>query len=775
MQSATEKIRKNKLFVNLLLIGILSALIAAAYANTINSPFIMDDDHTIVQNPFIKIDDLSVESLKHSLKYSGNRWLPTITFALNYYIGGLDVSGYHFFNIFIHIAASAVLFFLAKTTLSLVGNKALNDNRLLVAFFAAALWALHPVQTNAVTYIVQRMTSMAGLFYMLCMLLYIYGRQCEGRTIIRKILLYLGSMLCALCAISSKQTAAMLPIMILAYEVYFFKPAWLYDRRKMGMISLVALAVALTIGWFMGGGAMLVNLQENYKEWDFTLSERLMTESRVIFLYLSLLVLPLPSRLRFDYDYEISKGLLVPPQTLFSIIGIGVLIYLIFVLFKRHRLASFGLLWFLGNLVIESTIIPLDIIFEHRLYLPSVFLILGFVAMLAEKCNEKRLPALRTALIAVVCTLAVFTWQRNSAWSSSLSLWTDVVAKSPRSTKGYINLSIEKRKSGEIAEAENLLLQALEVEPDNGVAMFNLAQVYDQQGRYGDAIKVLQEALTTDNVNITVTHSLLADIYLASGDYPNAIKESDVTLSRNSQFAQNHVTKGIAYEKLGDSRKALLEYESAWKKGIKSALLFTNWAISARNLGLDAQATDLLTKAISIDPGKIYTYLTLSKIFEEQERIDEAIRLLQMGLTNTRENNAALHNRLGELYLRKEKLNESVEHSQKALANDPGYISAFVTLGRAYEKAGQHDTAIRYFETAAMRGLNSLDLLMNLAISQLSANMNEQAITTLQRAQRIAPQDPDVIYTLSLAYKRTGQEEQSQKLLEQHQEMIHRK
>ncbi|MDX1777172.1 MAG: hypothetical protein R3297_11365, partial [Desulfobulbales bacterium] len=143
-----------------------SVLLGLLYSNTYDVPFIFDDFHNIVNNPFVTSDDLSWKTFKRLTFASPSRWrwLPNITFGLNYHVGGLDVSGFHLVNIAIHVMTAFFLYLLARLTLELPVMAGRYAKTTEIALAAALLWAVHPLQTNGVTYIVQRMTSMAAMF-----------------------------------------------------------------------------------------------------------------------------------------------------------------------------------------------------------------------------------------------------------------------------------------------------------------------------------------------------------------------------------------------------------------------------------------------------------------------------------------------------------------------------------------------------------------------------------------------------------------------------------
>jgi hypothetical protein len=239
-----------------------------------------------------------------------------------------------------------------------------------VALFSSLIFISHPIQTQSVTYIVQRMASMGGMFYLLSLVLYVKGRLSTGRP---RILYFAGTGLSYLVGIFSKENVAILPLFIALYEFYFFQKLDLSPKGRKVLFSLVgALFILGAFGFIIWGGRYINVIIEGYEYRTFTMSERVLTQSRIVLYYLTLLVFPHPSRLNLDYDFLISKTILDPPTTLISILIIaGLMGYSIWSARKKPVL-SFFILWYFGNLVIESSIFPLEMVYEHRLYLPAV-------------------------------------------------------------------------------------------------------------------------------------------------------------------------------------------------------------------------------------------------------------------------------------------------------------------------------------------------------------------------------------------------------------------
>ena len=381
---------------HLLAIGLIVGVAFLAYSNTFHVPFQFDDRPNITENLNIQIKVFTWDRIERLIK---NTYKETIrvfsyfTLALNYYFGDLDVFGYHLVNFFIHIASGTFLYWFLLLTFRLPSlREKYGPISYKLALFTSLIFISHPIQTQSVTYIVQRMASMGGMFYLLSLVLYIKGRLSSGP--IR--FLYFGFLgFTYLLGVFSKENVAILPLFIGLYEFYFLQNLDLSPRgKKIIFVLLGGLFILIAFGFAIWGKRYIHVILEGYPYRDFTMSERVLTQSRVVLYYLTLLLFPHPSRLNLDYDFLTSKNILDPPTTLISIlIIVGLIGYSIWIA-KKRPVISFFVLWYFGNLVIESSIFPLEMVYEHRLYLPSIgpFCLFGlFMVRGLEKIRGKRI------------------------------------------------------------------------------------------------------------------------------------------------------------------------------------------------------------------------------------------------------------------------------------------------------------------------------------------------------------------------------------------------
>ena len=372
----------------------------------LNPPFIFDDYHNIEQNSNIRIDDVSIRSIcDAAVNNPTPRPIAYVSFAFNHYFGGVNVRGYHLVNLFIHGLNGVLVFLLSQL---IFAKTAANDGRNWRVFYwmsisAALVFVLHPVQTQAVTYIVQRMTSLCTLFYLASVYAFFCGRlssSIRNRNILWGIAFVFGVL-----AIGTKQMAITLPIAILLMDWVFFHSGELSLEKTVRKYGdyVVAIVVVVSVVAFLFKGTDLPKLfTRGFSRREFSLTERLMTEGRVMIHYVSLLLWPAPSRLSLVYDFSISKTIFDPITTAFSWALIITSIVLSFVFVNKCRMLCFAVLWFFLHLAVESTIIPLELVYETSVVFAVVWFLSCCMLLLLSFSSEK----LAQACVGFRCNIA---------------------------------------------------------------------------------------------------------------------------------------------------------------------------------------------------------------------------------------------------------------------------------------------------------------------------------------------------------------------------------
>lgn len=480
----------------------LSFLIFLIYSNTFEASWHLDDYPNIVRNTRLQVDDFSFDALSGSVRHpsNGNIWRPVayLTFAVNRHFGHLNVFGYHLVNLFIHILVACLLY---STVLWLYRSPALqnwNGKEVhFIALLAAGLWAANPIQTQAVTYIVQRMASLACLFYLLSLNLYVRGRLSRKRRLSH--VYYGGCALSFILGLGSKENAIMLPAALLLTEALFFQDLRLKDvQKRLGRIgAVIGLVIGVTgVLLFMQG--RLPNLLVPQGGFDYSPLQRLLTQPRVLLFYIGQIFYPVPTRLSIVHEFEISTSLFSPWSTLPALVVIGGLIGFGLIQARKRPILSFAILFFFLNHLIESTVLPLELIFEHRNYLPSLFAFVPVAAgvqRILDRYRDQKHPFFRIGAAFVTLLLiglGTSTYIRNFAWSTERSLWTDAHRKAPGSARPLNNLAWG---------------------------------YYETIADYGTALALYQKALSHHahrKVHRAFSYNNIANIYYRFGDFKTA-------------------------------------------------------------------------------------------------------------------------------------------------------------------------------------------------------------------------------------------------------------
>jgi len=573
-----------------------------AYSNTFGAPFQFDDQPNIVDNPIIKNLGNFITSSKGYV-FNPRRFIGYLSFALNFHFGGLSVTGYHAVNLAIHIVSAILVYFLVALTLRTPVFQPSNPPTLrYVALFSALLFVAHPIQTEAVTYIVQRLASLAAMFYLLSVVMYIKARITGDRSWVmghgkglRRLpityyLLPITSLLSAVLAMMTKETAFTLPVIIVLYEFVFFKSSLKKKLLLMIPILCTMLIIPITIigtnrplGEIIADVSERFRLQSSLPRWDY-----LMTQMRVITTYIRLLFLPVYQNL--DYNYPVYHSLFQIPVFLslvFLSLILGTGVYMIIIsstssrfsgLFSRFtihdsrpfRLIGFGILWFFITLSVESSIIPIaDVIFEHRLYLPaagafiaitaSAFSIAGNVPS-GQKVTERTIVIVMSLIIIA---LSGATFARNVVWGDRVKLWEDVVRKSPGNLMAHNNLVAEllEKKLYDRAITESRI--SLLMSPNNVDGHYNLGVIYQALNKFDAAVEEYMTAikLKPDYVR---AHLNLGAVYTQPfNQYGKAEKEFLTAVNLMPDLPEAHFNLGYIYYKKGQTEKARKELTTA--------------------------------------------------------------------------------------------------------------------------------------------------------------------------------------------------------------------
>ncbi len=627
--------RINPVLLHAIVTAALLALVMLIYSNNYKNSFQFDDETKIVNNP-------KAHSLRKALPdrpagfLRSQRWVVDLTMAFNFRWSRLDVWSYHLINNLLHGINSALVYFFLLMLLRRYGasesltafrrNKGTQDaagsfldmafrNEVMMYIFiagaSAVLFAVHAIQTQAVTYVVQRSELLATCFLLISLMLYVRFADEKAFTL-KTAILCIASLISFILALGSKPYVVVFPAIILMYEFIIRAQGKL--RGILPRLKYVAIpfAASTVMSIFNVTGMFHAQTKTGYEFAGFGLKtisplKYLCTQFNVIITYLRLLIMPV--RLNLDYDYSLSRSLLSFPTFISFIVLLSIGVTAM-VIIRKHRLLSFFILWFFVTLAPTSSFIPIaDVIYEHRLYLPSIAFCFIAVTLLLRIFRKS--PAVAALLLIVVFTFqGIGTFKRNYVWRDGFTLWSDVVEKSPNKARGHNTLANEYFKkliaAGSKEKKEYFRLafkhskEALRIDPNHAGSHNNIALLYLEMGEIEKAVEHLECAIEI-KPSFAAAYYNIASAYLQLGKRQKGIATLRKGMVFNPDNAGLYLTLGFLY---GHNRNGI-EYgpgaeldkaEEAYEKAIE---LKPNYANAYFNLATLYQAKKDYGTAIS--------------------------------------------------------------------------------------------------------------------------------------------------------------------------------
>lgn len=392
-------------FVGALVALILGVLLAGMYWSGLHGQFFFDDLPNILKVESVRFDTISWQALRDVFASGGSgpfgRPVAQLSFSLNYYFSGLDPFAFKLTNLVIHFGGGVLVYVLAFRLFASVPDAPSLSYRFVASALLAALWLVHPIQLLPVLHVVQRMTSLSAFFLLAALLCHLRGRESKDMVGLAWLVVAWGVFWPL--SFLSKETGLLFPVFVLAWEL-------IVRRAMAGAVDRFAKIFSLLAG---SGLAMVVAysllpsgqwLWAGYGMRSFSLIERLLTEGRVLWFYLSLIFFPrLEAFGLFHDDFAISSGVLEPWTTMPAFAGLAGLVWLAWWARLRSPLVSFGIAWFLIGHAMESTVLPLEIAHEHRNYLPVLGMLLAAVTLLIRAFTAT--GALKTMSVALVVVI----------------------------------------------------------------------------------------------------------------------------------------------------------------------------------------------------------------------------------------------------------------------------------------------------------------------------------------------------------------------------------
>ncbi len=497
---------KRSLQITAAVLAAVFLLVLAVYWQGLNGPFVLDDRQNVViakteSNDFSAI----VYRITHNDSGQLGRGVSVLSFIVTEIVHGPESWGFKFDNLLLHLMNGLLMMRLLFVTLPLLERSLAPRKALLVAGLVGSVWLLHPLWVSTVLYVVQRMTELATFFMLLTLLSYVGARNCAtpGK---RFLILAWGAVpLCFLLALLSKETAVLLPVYLLAFEVLVFRTTWRSLKQQQHVALFLGVFVAVPL--LAGSSYLLTHFGSftNYEFRNFTLPERLLTQVHAIFAYVKMILLPRVGDMGlFHDDFPVTRSL-----DLVTLALLAVLLFLVGTIWwcrTRAPVLAFGLAWFVISHLLESTFIPLELVFEHRNYMAAIGLLLPVIYY---ACT---IPVLKPAQYVLgFCLPLLFatqTWIRVQEWSSEDMLYTTALVDHPESTRVRINLANYLVENQQVVQAFGQLRVAQLLSPADPGPSIHLYAIQCAVGIREP--ELLQQAVALLEANPASIHSMAA-------------------------------------------------------------------------------------------------------------------------------------------------------------------------------------------------------------------------------------------------------------------------
>ena len=701
------------------ILAILAALGVISYWNSFDVPMVFDDLVSIQKQAGVRFGDYFLHP-----GLTGGRGLLMLTFAANSLVHGVQVWGYHLVNVVLHVLNGFLIFFIAKH----IFRRATSDNihTVLCAFFAAAVFLLHPVQTESVTYISSRSEVLSTLFYAGAFLIFI---KVPNEKVGFFLSLVVGSVF--LAALMSKETAITLPGVLVLYDFIFRADARIHPLLSRWRFYITFILGGSYATYYVATRVLSgsIGAQEGHlTAWSYFL-----TQTRVIVQYVRILFLPV--KLNLDHYVLPSYGI-IEPSVIASLLFLCGIVVLGWYFRRKEPIVSFAIFWFFITLSPTSSFVAiLDVMFEHRLYLPLVAVCLLFPLLIDRVChwlrtNWKYDLRWNYCCIALVAMFLVGTILRNQVWRDEVRLWSDVIEKSPHKARGYNALSFAYYKRAQFDRALDAAKLGLQEVSEESVAFYEtIGNMNLRLGRYDEAIagftestkapdkrrksteynnvgvaylfkwhelrnkqaELSEESFRTDKQQILESAAqaflksfqLEEDTFSALDSYINVMHDNDrddqIIPELKTRFGENNYRFLYAVAKVadwhGDFNTASDYYEKAAKGRPGQKLIYFNHGLTLTSLKKTDAAIEKYMEALRVDPLFTEANYNIALLYAQKNDDIHALTHFAEALRMD-PNNILSHMEMAKIYMRDSKPSLAREHLSAVLSISPNHQEA---------------------------------------------------------------------------------------------------
>lgn len=515
------------------------------YLPTLRAPFCFDDQIVIIHNPLIQGLSTGWKGIVDVWNFQHSRFLTNLTLAINFAFHGLNTFGYHLINLFIHILTALGVCVFANQFVKTKSNEKPD-----LGFWAGLLFLVHPVNTEAVSYISQRSSSLVALFYIWSVFFYLVGRQ-------KHVIGYMiSALLFGLLAIMSKETAVTLPLawLLIDYFVLHRRPSLLIG----GTFIFLTLCILVFFN-FEWKELLTAHIHSQSHRGDLlTPFTYLITQTRVLVVLFSLI--PLPLNLNIDYDFPMSHSLL-EPSVLASLTFLSALIIFAFVIRRSYSSFSFMIFWFFISLLPHLIPPRANIIAEHKLYLTLVLFVPFFCYGLYQIVSTR---VFKSVIIALVTIFSLFTFFRNNLWADPVRLWESTLKQSPQKARVYLNLGMAYSQNLQFPEAIQCYKKVIGLAPEMPEAYVDLSETYYNQAERSLAMGSIEQGIQR-MPEISLLYIQRGLLYARDAEDDLALRDFDHALKLNSKERELYKMRGMIYLRLHQYKEALSDFNS-WLK-----------------------------------------------------------------------------------------------------------------------------------------------------------------------------------------------------------------
>jgi tetratricopeptide (TPR) repeat protein len=688
---------------------VVAALVA--YANTFRAPFIFDDIASIVDNPTIRQLWPPGPAVSPPQGWGftvSGRPLLNLSLAINHALSGIDVWSYHALNLLIHVLAGLTLFGISRRTLLRAPLAArLGGNAFPAAAFIAALWTLHPLQTESVTYVIQRAESLMGLFFLLTLYGFVRAQDSPrpGR--------WIGfSVVTCLLGIATKEIAALAPLLVFFYDRTFVSGTFRDALRRHWRQHLALLGTWIPFAWVLastgGNRGGTVGFNVGIRALDYW-----QTQCEAITRYLGLSLWPHPQV--FDYGKIAAPAWSLTALWAVPVLAIG--IATLVALWRRPILGFLGV-WFFFILA-PTSMLPgaLQMIVEHRMYLSLAAVIATVVGAAAWWLPPRAFVA---AGCAVALAATVLTAARNTVYRSERALWDDVLAKRPDNARAHNNVGQLLYRQDRVAEAIDHYGRSVRLDPTVAQAQYNLGLALMKSGRLAEAEAAFKEAIRILPYFFNA-HLNLALVLTHVGRVEEALPHFAEAIRFDASPGEAHFQFGVALAKLGRWSEAAAQYAECVALNHRPAEAHSNWGVALFRMNSLVAAIEHFNAALGLRPELADAHFNLALTLTQSGRPDEAL-----------------------------------PHYAAAVQGNPQNADAQLNFGIALAQQGRTAEAIAHLEEAVRLRPESPEVHTNLATALLDARRSAEALEHYRSALKIRPGDARAHYNVGFALLTLG-------------------